>query len=189
MTATIATDRLDLVPMTPAFLRSTVSGDRAGTESMLGLKIPSAWFDAADFAAMRLRQLEEGATAPDWLPRAIGLRTTGEMIGYLGFHTSPHPDYLKNICPEGVEFGYTIFSDHRRRNYAWEAILALINDAHLSHGVRFFVVSVSPENVASLSLISKLGFRRIGSHIDEIDGPEDIFELLVDHPLPVRPLP
>ena len=42
--------------------------------------------------------------------------------------------------------------------------------------VHRFVVSISPDNLPSLGLAAKLGFRKIGSHIDELDGPEDIFE-------------
>jgi hypothetical protein len=43
-----------------------------------------------------------------------------------------------------------------------------------------FVVSIGPTNVASIALAQQLGFRRIGSHIDEVDGPEQIFERRVD---------
>jgi RimJ/RimL family protein N-acetyltransferase len=42
-------------------------------------------------------------------------------------------------------------------------------------GIRIFVASVSPENLASLGLIRGFQFTKVGSHIDEIDGPEDIF--------------
>ena len=62
---------------------------------------------------------------------------------------------------------------------ALEASRGLIRWASTEHRVGSFVVSVSPQNTASLSLISKLGFRRVGSQIDEEDGPEDIFELVV----------
>ena len=48
--------------------------------------------------------------------------------------------------------------------------------AREEHGVRRFVVSISPDNLPSLGLAAKLGFQTIGSHLDEIDGPEDIFE-------------
>jgi [ribosomal protein S5]-alanine N-acetyltransferase len=177
MNDVIATDRLDLIPMTATFLKSTVLGLHDDAESILDLKIPSAWFQCADFAALRLRQFETGLTSQPWLPRAIRLRATGEMVGYIGFHTPPRPEYLKSICPAGVEFGYTIFPEHRRRGFAWEASHGLIRWAKITHDVKYFVVSVSPNNAASLALISRMGFRRIGSHIDEEDGPEDIFEL------------
>lgn len=175
----IVTERLELLPMTPAFLECTWRGRRAEAEAIIGLRIPAAWFECGPFAALRLRQYESGATSQPWLPRAITLRGSGEMAGYIGFHTPPAPDYLKDLCPHGVEFGYTIFPAFRRQGFAWEASRALIQWANREHGVSSFVVSVSPSNLASLALIAKMGFRRIGAHVDDEDGPEDIFELAV----------
>ena len=43
-----------------------------------------------------------------------------------------------------------------------------------------FIVSISPLNAPSLGLAAKFGFRRIGSHLDEVDGPEDIFERVIE---------
>ncbi len=100
------------------------------------------------------------------------------MVGYIGFHTSPAPEYLKEISPAGVEFGYTVFPLFRRQGIALEASRGLMGWAS-EHGVSAFVVSVSPQNVASLALTSKMGFRKVGSHVDEEDGPEDIFELVL----------
>ncbi len=171
----IATDRLDLCPMTPEFLQCTVAGHRAAAEALLDLKIPQDWFDLADFAAVRLDDYRTGATSQPWLPRAIRLRATGEMAGFIGFHTPPGPDYLQPLSPGGVEFGYTVFPEHRRQGIAFEASQGLMQWAQLHHRIRSFVLSVSPDNTASLGLIARLGFHRIGSQIDEIDGPEDIY--------------
>ena len=37
--------------------------------------------------------------------------------------------------------------------------------------------TVSPTNVASVKLIESFGFNLVGQQLDEIDGPEDIYEL------------
>jgi hypothetical protein len=39
------------------------------------------------------------------------------------------------------------------------------------------VISVSPANAASTTLAAKLGFEKIGGHVDEADGYEDIYLL------------
>ena len=176
MNDVISTDRLDLCPMTPDFLECTVAGHRAAAEALLELKIPDDWFELADFAALRLGEFRTGATSPPWLPRAIRLRATGEMAGFIGCHTPPGPDYLEPLSPGGVEFGYTVFPEYRRQGIAFEACRGLMQWAQLHHRIRNFILSVSPDNTASLGLVARLGFRRIGSQIDEIDGPEDIFE-------------
>lgn len=179
MNDSIATDRLDLIPLTPDFLRNTVAGDLAKAESTLGLEIPDEWMACADFAAMRLREFEAGKTSQPWMPRAIVLRSTGAMVGRIGFHAPPGSADLAELSPAGVEFGYGVFVAHRQNGYAQEAVQGLIRWAHEFHGVRSFIASVRPDNAPSLAIILKMNFRRIGSHIDEVDGYEDIYELTV----------
>lgn len=98
------------------------------------------------------------------------------MVGHIGFHSRPGEKYLDELTPGGVEFGYTVFEKWRRRGYASEASESLMDWAHRLHGVTRFVVSISPTNLPSLGLARRLEFERIGSHVDDEDGPEDIFE-------------
>jgi L-amino acid N-acyltransferase YncA len=49
--------------------------------------------------------------------------------------------------------------------------------AYEVEGVREFVVTISPENVASRGLAEGFGFEQVGSHIDEEDGLEYIYRL------------
>jgi ribosomal-protein-alanine N-acetyltransferase len=181
MVNVIATERLDLVLMTQEFLECTYLYDHAEAEAILGMKIPPVWFESVSMAGSHLRQLAAGRTSQPWLPRAIGFRNRGEMemVGDIGFHTPPGPDYLKEISPQGVEFGYTIFPDFRRRGIASEATRGLISWAFAEYGVNSFVAMVSPENTASLGVLSKLGFSRTGTHIDHENSFYEIFELAV----------
>jgi RimJ/RimL family protein N-acetyltransferase len=180
MNASILSERLELISLGPDFLRLSLARHDAQAEELLGLKIPTEWFDRSDFITMRLKQLEADANFQPWSVRAMVLRSANQMVGRIGFHSAPCPEYLKGLSPKGVELGYTVFPAFRRNGYAREATLALINWAHEQHGVCQFIVSISPGNLASLQMAEKLGFRRIGSHIDELDGPEDIFELNLD---------
>ena len=126
------------------------------------------------------RSLRDDDALRPWLLRAMVERSRRRMVGHIGFHSRPGADYLRELSPGGVELGYVVYPAFRRRGYAREATLAMMAWAARAHGVRRFVVSISPSNVASTALAEQLGFRRIGSHVDEIDGPEDIFELLRD---------
>ena len=172
----IYTERLDLVPMTPEFLRASLAGDRERAQELLGMRVPMEWPERPETLERRLRQLEEDPSLQPWLLRAIGLRDEGQMVGYIGFHSKPGEEYLRQLSPGGVEFGYTVSRDFRRRGYAREACEALMQWASANHGVTRFVVSISPSNESSLRLASQLGFTKIGSHVDETDGPEDILE-------------
>jgi ribosomal-protein-alanine N-acetyltransferase len=181
--AVIASDRLNLIPMTPAFLEAALRGDSSEAERILGVAVPSAWYEKRARWEMRLDQMRQDPSLQPWLARAMVLRGQGMagptpvMVGYIGFHTGPNPEYLRELAPGAVEMGYTVFSEHRRRGYAREAAQALMEWARREHGITRFVVSISPQNAPSLALAQGFGFERIGSQIDEVDGPEDIFEL------------
>jgi len=176
MTPIIQSERLDLLPLTPEVLRALLSGDESGAAAMIGATVPAGWGMARDLLELRLCQLEEAPALQPWLLRGIRLREEGILAGHIGFHTAPGAEYLADLSQDGVEFGYEILEPWRRQGIATEAITALMCWASATHGVTRFVVSISPGNLPSLALAAKLGFRKIGSHMDEIDGPEDIFE-------------
>jgi [ribosomal protein S5]-alanine N-acetyltransferase len=177
--ATIHSKRLDLIPMTPDFLKACLRQDVDKAAALLGLPVADEWFGESEFIALRLEQLLDDPTFQPWCVRAVVLRASGQMIGNIGFHTQPDPDYLAELAPKGVEFGYTIFAPYRRRGYAEEASRALMGWATGQPDVERFVLSISPENGASLALAQKLGFVRIGEWMDEVDGLEWVFERVV----------
>ena len=177
MTATIHAERLDLVSMTSAFLRASLDGRLREAEKELPFSLPSDWpGEHASLLSLRLKQLEEDPALQPWLVRAMVARDTRTMVGHIGFHTAPAPDYLQLISPGAVEFGFTVWPAFRRRGYARESSVALMQWARQTHGVSTFIMSIRPDNLPSQALAAQLGFRRIGSHIDEIDGEEDILE-------------
>jgi ribosomal-protein-alanine N-acetyltransferase len=172
--ATIHTARLDLVPFTAEFLHASLDGDLATAEELLGVPLPATWPESPDTLARRLKQLEADSSLQPWLLRAIVLRDEQTLVGHIGFHEAPGPEHYRDIAPGAAEFGYNIYEPYRRRGYAREAALALMDWAHREHGVPRFVLTISPDNLPSQALAANLGFVRIGSHIDEIDGLEDI---------------
>jgi len=176
----IQTERLDLISFTPAFMRASLRRDRAEAERLLGVPLPADWPGECErLLTMRLGQIDEDPAVGPWLVRAMVLRDERAMVGNIGFHTAPNPDYLLPYSPGAVEFGFSVDEPYRRRGYAREASLALMRWAHDVHGVTKFIMTISPENVASQSLAAGLGFVRIGSHIDEVDGLEEILEYRV----------
>jgi RimJ/RimL family protein N-acetyltransferase len=163
--------------MTPEFLRASGARDQRLAEQILGLKIPPDWFEEQALIKMRLEQLQENPALQPWLLKAIRLKEQQQMVGYIGFHTSPGPHYLEQIAPGGIEFGYTIFQAFRRQGYAREASLALMAWAREEHDVSRFILTISPVNAPSIRLAEQLGFKPTGGvHFDEVDGPEHIFE-------------
>jgi ribosomal-protein-alanine N-acetyltransferase len=179
----IRTDRLELVPLSPAFLEALLGERWAKAELLAQLALPEGWPDDHDrgFLQLRLGQVTKDPARQDWLPRAIAL--PGEprrMIGHIGFHGPPGVNGPAK--PEALEVGYTVFEPFRRRGYATEAVKGILAWARDERGVRHFVASISPGNVPSLALVRRLGFRETGRQWDDEDGEELVFELLAATP-------
>jgi RimJ/RimL family protein N-acetyltransferase len=170
--------------MTPAVLRAMLAGNQNEAGELLGIATPAGWAIPRHAIDLRLSQLEANPELQPWLVKAISLREQGILVGDIGFHTKPGPEYLAELSPGGVEFGFGVVELYRRRGIAMEASEALMCWARDVHQVKRFVLSISPDNLPSLGLAAKLGFRKIGSQIDERDGPEDIFE---KHFAPIEP--
>lgn len=171
----IHSPRLELIAMSPAFLDASFKGNLETASRLIGLEIPSDWLEAKWLIEMRLIKMRENPALEPWLLRAVGLRETKTMIGFIGFHTLPGAEYLNHYAPGSVEFGYTIFPDYRGKGYASEAAQALMDWANREHNVTRFVVSISPTNEPSLRLAKKFGFRKVGTVTDPEDGVEDVF--------------
>ena len=171
--AVIVSERLDLVLMSNNFMLASLSASIAEAEALLGARLPRSWPDnyARAVIERRLRQIAAAPGDAPWLLRAMVRREDGRVVGCVNFHGPPNEEGQ-------AELGYTVFEDERRQGYATEAILAMMLRAREVRGVRRFLLSISPANEASLRLAAKLGFQRIGSQIDEIDGEEQVFELV-----------
>lgn len=176
----ILSPRLRLWSMSHEFLLASIADDKLAAARELQAALSSEWLSEKDLQVLRLGDLRNDPAARPWLLRAIIETATNQMVGHIGFHTRPNPDYLQEICPGAVEIGYTVYPPFRRRGFAREATLAMFRWASETHPVRDFIASCSPQNEPSRRLLATLGFERIGSHLDEVDGPEDIFRLRWD---------
>lgn len=163
--------------MSPDFLEACLKDDLESASRMIGLVLPPEWLEMKWLMKLRLKQIRENPPLELWVLRAIGLRETKTMIGHIGFHTLPGPEYLKPYAPGSVEFGYSVFPNYRRMGYASEAARALMDWATREHEVTHFIVSISPMNEPSLRLAKKFGFRKVGTTTDEQGRVEDIFLL------------
>ena len=167
------------MPLSPQLLAAILEGEPA-----TGMAIPTGWPDehARRFLRLRLDQVTKDPDGLEWLPRAIVLRRPGRpVIGYIGFHGPPGVNGPRR--PNALEVGYTVFEPHRRRGYATEAVAAILAWARDEHGIHDFVASVSPDNVPSLALVRRFGFRQTGRQWDDEDGEELVFELRLLEPL------
>ncbi len=171
----ITTPRLILRLMSGEAVDACLTGDLLKAGGILAAAIPAELSDHPSSFEFAQRQLAADPQYAAWSVRAMILPEQRKMIGHIRFHSRPGPDYLRAYASDAVEFGYRVFRRHRRRGYAAEAAGAVMGWAQAVFGVSSFIASVSPDNLASLGLIARLGFARIGQQIDERDGIEHIF--------------
>lgn len=175
--APIRTERLELLAFTPDVIEALLAYDGERAAELLGASVPADWPDRHDerFLRLRLGQLRALGDLQEWSVRGVVLVDEGALAGHIGFHGPPGVNALRRA--DGVEVGYSVFAAYRRRGIATEAVHGLIEWACDEHGIRAFVASVSPQNEASLGVVSKLGFVHVGEHWDEEDGLEHEFLL------------
>lgn len=178
--APILSPHLALPTLDSDFLSTSLRQEAARARALHGWQIPDEWF--AETALMQMR-LEDCASDPLFVPwslRAMVLRSSSAMVGCIGFHSRPGAAYLQELAPTAVELGYRVFGPHRRRGYATEAIRALMGWALADHAVDCFAISIAPSNEISQRLARKIGFQRVGSRKDPVDGWEDVCVLQGD---------
>lgn len=163
---------LRLVPL--AGLAATAAEDLDACKRLIGRVPADEWFEDSWVSEMRLKQWKEDTDYAPWSIRAVVLKESGDVIGSINCHDKPAVLEHGGRSGSEVEMGYTIFADWRRRGFAHEAVLGLAGFA-ARMGVTWIRLSIAPDNAPSLALARKLGAVKIGSQIDDVDGPEDIF--------------
>jgi RimJ/RimL family protein N-acetyltransferase len=169
----IRTERFELVSMSLRFMRLLQARDLTAAAAELGAAIPPSLSDQLDqFLQFRIADLSEDPSAQPWLGRAIVIEDGAgrHVIGTVGFHSPPDGDGR-------VEVGYRVEPAYRRRGVATEVVRALFTWAAREHGVTRFRASTAPDNTISQAVLAKLGFRQVGTQLDDVDGLELVFEL------------
>jgi [ribosomal protein S5]-alanine N-acetyltransferase len=170
---------LRLVPL--AGLAATAAKDKEACARLIAPRLPAEWFEDAWVFDLRLNQWKDNPAYAPWSIRAMVLKETGEIVGTINCHDMPQSFEYGGEESLMIEMGYSVFEAYRRHGIAYEAIMGFARFAR-SEGVRWVRLSISPGNEASLALARKLKAEKIGSQIDEIDGPEDVylFEVLAN---------
>ncbi len=169
----IATARYSLVSMSVPFMQSLLARDLAQAATEIGASVPTDLPDRLDeFLQFRLADLAADPAVQQWLGRAIvATEPDGpRVIGAVGFHAPPD-------ASGRVEVGYQVEPEYRRQGVASEAVRSLFDWAAREHGVHRFRAAIAPDNVASLAVAARFGFRQAGVQLDDIDGAELLFDL------------
>ena len=108
--------------------------------------------DYAEIAKMIERRRADVLSVETPFMIAVALKETDEMIG----------EIVVKPQKRAVELGYTFSYQYHRHGYAFEALTALIAQLHQMAPDRAFISFVEPQNIASMGLLQKLGYRDMG---------------------------
>jgi RimJ/RimL family protein N-acetyltransferase len=126
--------------------------------------------DSSGPLAWRVPQVKIEPHLNKWFVRWMVLKESREIIGSTSFHGAPNEDGM-------IEIGLGVNPKFQRQGFAFEALAGMWSWVCSQEGVKTLRYTVSATNEASIALVNKFGFVHIGQQMDEIDGPEEIFEL------------
>lgn len=129
--------------------------------------------DSSGPLAWRVPQVKIEPHLNKWFVRWMVLRESREIIGSTSFHGAPNHVGM-------IEIGLGVNPMFQRQGFAYEALVGKWSWVCSQEGVKTLRYAVSASNEASIALVNTFGFVHIGQQIDEIDGPEEIFELSVE---------
>jgi RimJ/RimL family protein N-acetyltransferase len=154
---TIAAETLDLIVRTPKEVREWI----ASLDEETRREISPDWIAQS-----------EAATAPDpWIHGFVMVsRVTGEPVGSCAFKGPPDDE-------GAVEIGYGVDDEHRGKGFATESARAMAHFALGDDSVRIVRAHTRHDGAASMRVLEKCGFARVGDVIDPEDGPVVRWEL------------
>ena len=124
--------------------------------------------------AWRVPQVKVDPSLNKWFVRFIVLKESRVVIGSTSFHGAPDGEGM-------IEIGLGIEPAFQGMGYAKESLQAMWRWAVSFPEVRTLRYTVSPDNLPSIAVIKYFGFDHKGQQMDEIDGPEDIYEMSAEN--------
>jgi RimJ/RimL family protein N-acetyltransferase len=171
----ILTNHLMLISLTSECLRAMLNGENARAGASGGFIVsPECSLLRHSSIEHRMGMIEKDPEQHPWMYRAIVRKWDNVMVGHISFHhKAPDPDLLE-YSSNAAELGYAIDVSHRRKGYAKESALAMMEWAN-KQKVETFCLSISPHNMPSLRLAESMGFKKVSERMDETDGLEYVY--------------
>lgn len=120
--------------------------------------------------AWRVPQVRVDPSLNKWFVRWIVLKESEEIIGSTSFHGAPDSHGM-------IEVGLGIQENFRNQGFARESLRGFWIWALQFPEVKVLRYTVSPTNIPSIRVIDSFGFEYKGEQMDDIDGPENVYEI------------
>jgi RimJ/RimL family protein N-acetyltransferase len=122
---------------------------------------------------------EKQFNSPDtWFQFVICLKSSHKIIGDLGVH-------FMGVDNKQVELGFTLNKDFHNCGYASEAVTRLIDYLFKDSKKNRIIASVDPQNLSSIRLLERIGFRKDARFIDYFElsekWPNDLIYTIIEN--------
>jgi ribosomal-protein-alanine N-acetyltransferase len=182
----LQTARLDLVAATVDHLAAELENPQRFADLIGAVVLPS-WppgeYDRHAISYFYERLVEGSASAAGWYVWYAIRRATADCPATLvaggGYFGPPLPDGT-------VEIGYSVVPEWRRHGFATELVQALVQRAFDVPDVRRILAEAEVDNIASIGVLGRCGFRRMGTgrepHYDRFqrDREDEAKSMVVD---------
>lgn len=168
----LVTERLELHHICPEGIIELFE-EKSDATAIAGRNILNPYrvlLDSPGPLAWRVPEVKENPSINKWFVRFIVKKDSREIIGSTSFHGAPDESGM-------IEIGLEIEESFHNRGFAKETLLGMWGWAITFPEVRSLRYTVSPDNLPSIAVIKYFGFEFMGQQLDEIDGPEDIYEM------------
>jgi len=155
------TKRLELVPVTIDLVEAVLSERRDDVRRIVGAELPEAWPGRALVERAFSASIDAIKKDPEhrlWGDRLLLTRREDgprRLVGSVVFHGSPRDGGM-------VEVGYGVEESSQGQGYATEGTIAQVDWALTQPGVRRIEATTPPWHSASVRVLEKAGFVRVG---------------------------
>jgi RimJ/RimL family protein N-acetyltransferase len=157
-----------LVEISPPAMSALAAGDVPAASAELSVSL-TEHFVGDDLRGLWSYRVEHRRTdrlqGRVW---AVVSEPDATVVGHGGFHAPPDDQGT-------IEITYSVAPAARGQGWGRAIATELLHRA-ADEGARTVRASVSPDNTASLAIITAVGFHRTGEQWDEKDGRELVFE-------------
>jgi RimJ/RimL family protein N-acetyltransferase len=171
----LVTPRLVLEPVTLPIVEAAFRGDRLAIEAAVGARVPEAWPGRALVERAFCASLDDIRADPEtrlWGDRLMITRGEGAqeriVVGSVVFHGRPSDG--------DAEVGYGVEESWQRCGYASEATRICVEWALAQAGIRRVTATTPPWHQASIRVLEKSGFVRVGTEAHDMLGEVLRFE-------------
>lgn len=151
----LTSERLTLIPFTTKISENIIKNNFSDITKMgfiKGISWPDK--DVIETIPRIIKKLAKVAAPTGYESWMIIKNDTLEVIGDIGFKGY-------NVQTKNIDLGYGIIKEERRKGYAEEACLKIINWAFTQEKVREITACCLVNNFSSINLLKKLKFRDI----------------------------